>query len=195
MNGLSTRTLVVAGLAVVAATAAIELWMGRLPLGPDGRFGWWETDIWSAAMSQRFADPYSFSHILHGVLFYAALWLTARGASLTTRALGALLLEGAWEVLENSPIIINRYREVTISLGYEGDSVLNSMGDVVMMAIGFGLAARLRLWQSLAFVALVELVMLGLLRDNLTLNILMLLYPIDAIRDWQMAAAPVALPG
>lgn len=146
-------------------------------------------------MSQRFADPYSFSHILHGVLFYAALWLTARSASLTTRALGALLLESAWEVLENSPIIINRYREVTISLGYEGDSVLNSMGDVVMMAIGFGLAARLRLWQSLAFVALVELVMLALLRDNLTLNILMLLYPIDAIRDWQMAAAPVALPG
>jgi hypothetical protein len=195
MGQLSTRTLVVAGLAAVASTAAIELWMGRLPLGPDGRFGWWETDIWSSAMSQRFADPYSFSHILHGVLFYAALWLTARSAPLSMRALGALLLEGAWEVLENSPIIINRYREVTISLGYEGDSVLNSMGDVVMMAIGFGLAARLRLWQSLAFVALVELVMLALLRDNLTLNILMLLYPIDAIRDWQMAAAPVALPG
>jgi hypothetical protein len=192
MTRLPPRTLVIAGLASIACAAAAELLMGRLPLGPDGRFGWWESDIWSAAMSQRVADPYSFSHILHGVLFYGALWLAMPRAPLSTRAPGALLLEGGWEILENSPIIIDRYREVTIALGYQGDSVLNSMGDVVMMAIGFFLAARLRPWQSVAFVVLVELVMLALLRDNLTLNILMLLYPIDAVREWQMAAAPIA---
>jgi hypothetical protein len=189
---MSARTLVIASVTLVLSMMAIELWMGRLALGPDGQFAIWESDIWSAAMSQRFADPYSFTHVLHGVLFYAALWLVAPQLPLSTRALLAVLVEAAWEVLENSPIIIDRYRAVTISLGYEGDSIVNSLGDVVMMAIGFALAARLRVWQSVLFVALVELVLLLWLRDNLTLNIIMLIYPIDAIRDWQMAAAPGA---
>jgi len=180
---------------VVLGAAAIEFWMGRLVFGPDGRFALWASDIWSAEMSQRFADPYSFTHVLHGFLFYALLVLVAPRASLTSRALAALVLEGAWEVLENSPLIIERYRAVTISLGYEGDSILNSMGDILAMAIGFFLASRLKTWQSVAFVVLVEVILLILLRDNLTLNILMLLYPIDAVRDWQMAAAPAGLGG
>lgn len=175
---------------VIAAAAAIELAMGRLPLGPDGHFGWWESNIWSSEQSQRFADPYSFSHVLHGVLFYAGLWLLARRLPMRTRLLAAVVLEAAWEVLENSPIIINRYRAVTISLGYEGDSVLNSVSDVGMMMLGFLIASRWRVWASVALIIAFELGMLYAVRDNLTLNILMLVHPIDAIRTWQMAGAP-----
>ncbi len=180
---------------MVAATAAIEWWMGRLPLGPDGRFGLWESNIWSAAMSQRLADPYSFSHVLHGLVFYAGLRLAAPQLPLAYRALAAVALEAGWEVLENSPVIIKRYREATIALGYEGDSILNSVSDIVMMAGGFWLAARLKAsWSVAVFVAL-ELGMLVTLRDNLTLNVIMLVSPIDAIREWQMAGAPGDLGG
>jgi len=175
---------------VLAAVAAIELSMGRLPLGPDGRFGWWEGNIWSSEQSQRFADPYSFSHICHGIIFFGLLWLIARRAPLRYRFLAAVLIEATWEVLENSPLIINRYRAVTISLGYVGDSVLNSLSDVLMMALGFWIASRLRPWASVAVVLTLELGMLALCRDNLTLNIIMLVHPIDAIRHWQMAGRP-----
>lgn len=186
---LSRRALVIV-LAILAAVIAAELAMGRLPLGPDHHFGWWEGNIWSSAQSQRVADPYSFSHIVHGVLFYALLWVFARRWPLQTRLLVAVALEAGWEILENSPIIINRYRAVTIALGYEGDSVLNSVSDVVMMAIGFVTAWRARPWVTLAMVAAFEIGMLVLVRDNLTLNIIMLVWPIAAIKAWQMAAAP-----
>ena len=186
---LSRRALWIV-LAILAVAVAAEFAMGRLPLGPDHRFGWWEGNIWSSAQSQRVADPYSFSHIVHGVLFYALLWVFARRWPIETRLLVAVALEAAWEVLENSPFIINRYRAVTIALGYEGDSVLNSMSDVVMMALGFVVAWRARPWVSLAMVVAFEIGMLVLVRDNLTLNIIMLAWPIAAIKDWQMAAAP-----
>lgn len=186
---LSRRALVIV-LAILAAVIAAELAMGRLPLGPDHHFGWWEGNIWSSAQSQRVADPYSFSHIVHGVLFYALLWVFARRWPLQTRLLVAVALEAGWEILENSPIIINRYRAVTIALGYEGDSVLNSVSDVVMMAIGFVIAWRARPWMTLVMVAAFEIGMLVLVRDNLTLNIIMLVWPIAAIKAWQMAAAP-----
>lgn len=163
--------------------------MGRLPLGPDGRFGWWESNIWSSEQSQRVADPYSFTHVVHGLLFYAGLWLLARRAPMRTRLLAAVILEATWEVLENSPLIINRYRAVTISLGYTGDSVLNSMSDVVMMMVGFLIASRWRVWSCVALILVFELGMLVAVRDNLTLNILMLVHPIEAIRTWQMAGA------
>jgi hypothetical protein len=178
--------LALAVLAVMAVTAAVELWMGRLPLGPDGRFGWLETDIWSSGQSQRMLDPYSLSHLLHGFLFYGLIWLIARHLPLRTRFLITIVLEGGWEILENSPIVIDRYRAVTISLGYVGDSVLNSLCDIVTCGIGFLLAARLRVTVSIALIVAVELLMLVAIRDNLTLNIVMLLYPIDAIRTWQM---------
>lgn len=173
---------------VLAATAAIELWMGRLPLGPDGRFGWLETDIWSSTLSQRVADPYSFSHVIHGLLFYALLHALARRQPLGLRFVAAVVLEAGWEVLENSPIIIDRYREVTIALGYVGDSVLNSLSDVLMMALGFGLAARLPVRWSVALALAMELGVLAVYRDNLALNIVMLLFPLEAVRTWQMQA-------
>ena len=174
----------------MAAAAAIEFSMGRIPFGPDGRFGWWAGNIWSSEQSQRFADPYSFSHVVHGLLFYAALWTVARRLPMRSRLVLAVALEAAWEVLENSPLIINRYRAVTISLGYTGDSVLNSMSDILMMMFGFFLASRAKLWIAIGIVVLCEIGMLIACRDNLTLNILMLVHPIEAIRTWQMAGAP-----
>ncbi len=165
--------------------------MGRLPLGPDGRFGWWEGSIWSSEQSQRLADPYSFSHVEHGLLFYAVLWLVARRAPVGYRFLAAVLLEAGWEILENSPLIINRYREVTISLGYVGDSVLNSLSDILMMCLGYLLATRSRAWASCVLVAVIEIGMLLWVRDSLMLNIIMLVHPIDAIKTWQMGGQPV----
>ena len=180
-----------AAVAVAAVTAAAELWMGRLPLGPDGRFGWWEGNIWSSAQSQRVADPYTFSHTIHGMAFYALLWLAARRVPVRARFVWALVLEGAWEILENSPIIINRYREATIALGYVGDSVLNSVSDLGFAALGFLFAWRARLWVTLLAIAVMELGTLLLMRDNLALNIIMLIHPIDAIKAWQMAGRPM----
>jgi hypothetical protein len=176
---------------VCVATAAIELWMGRLPFGPDGRLGLWEGDIWSSEQSQRFADPYTFSHTIHGMAFYAFLWLVARRAPVGRRFIGAILLESAWEVLENSPIIIERYREATIALGYVGDSVFNSVSDIFFAALGFLFAWRARPWITVAVIVAMEVGTLFWMRDNLTLNIVMLVHPIDAIKDWQMAGRPI----
>jgi len=175
---------------VLGLTAGIELWMGRSPLGPDGRFGWWEGNIWSSENSQRFADPYSFSHLVHGMLFYAALWLVAPKLPVRQRLLIALAVEAGWEILENSPLIINRYREATISLGYVGDSVLNSLSDVLMMTLGFLFAFRARPWVTVTAVIVMEAGCALWIRDNLTLNIIMLIHPVDAIKHWQMAGAP-----
>ena len=186
----SPRRLVLITVAAMAIAAAAELAMGRLLLGPDGQFGWWEGNIWSQEQSQRVADPYSLTHVLHGLVFYALLWLAARRAPVGARYLGALAIETVWEIAENSPFIIDRYREATIALGYNGDSVLNSVSDIVMMSAGYWLAARLRPWHSAGLVVATELALLFWVRDNLTLNVVMLLYPIDAIRQWQMAAAP-----
>ena len=185
------RWVLAAAVGVCAATAAIELWMGRLPFGPDGRMGLWEGNIWSSEQSQRFADPYTFSHTIHGMLFYAILWLLARRAPVEKRFIGALVMEGAWEVLENSPIIINRYREATIALGYVGDSVFNSVSDILFAAIGFLFAWRVRPWVTVAVILAMEIGTALWMRDNLTLNIVMLIHPIDAIKDWQMAGRPI----
>ncbi len=189
--GMKRQAWVVAAVAaVLAVTAAAELHMGRLPLGPDGRFGLWEGNIWSSEQSQRLADPYSFSHIVHGFLFYGLLWLAARRLPVRVRFLMAVLLEASWEILENSPIIIDRYRSVTIALGYEGDSVLNSLSDVLMMSLGFWAAWKARVRWSVAAVLLMEVGCLLWVRDNLTLNVIMLIHPIQAIKAWQMAGAP-----
>ena len=185
------RRILAVAAAVCAVVAAAELWMGRLPLGPDGRLGLWEGNIWSSEQSQRFADPYTFSHTIHGMLFYAILWLVARRASVGARFIGALMLEGAWEILENSPIIINRYREATIALGYVGDSVFNSLSDVFFAALGFLFAWRVRPWITVTVILIMEVATAFWVRDNLTLNIIMLLHPIDAIKNWQTAGRPL----
>lgn len=173
-------------LAVLAITTAIMLAMGRPPICTCGT-----VELWGEVgpkQSQMLADWYSFSHIVHGFLFYAALrWLWPRG-SVELRYLVALLIEAGWEILENSPTIIDRYREATIALGYSGDSILNSASDVVMMAAGFLAARRLPVWASIIVIVVLEIVPLIVIRDNLTLNIWMLLAPNDAVLNWQAGA-------
>jgi hypothetical protein len=177
-------------LITLSLLAGIELGMGRSFFGPDGKFGWWESSIWSNENSQRAADAYSFSHIVHGIGFYGLLWLVARRLPVHQRLYIALLMEAGWEVLENSPIIIDRYRSATVALGYTGDSVLNSMSDVMMMALGFLFAWRVKPAISVMAVAVMELGCALWVRDNLTLNIIMLVHPVEAIKHWQLAAQP-----
>ena len=184
------RWSISAFLSVLVLTGGIELWMGRSPLGPDGRFGFWEGNIWSSECSQRLADAYSFSHVVHGIGFFGLLWLIARKMPIRYRFLIALLSEAGWEILENSPLIINRYREATIALGYVGDSVMNSLSDIGMMCLGFLFASRVRPWFSVTAVVAMEVGCALWVRDNLTLNIIMLIHPMEAIKAWQMAGQP-----
>lgn len=183
----STR-VAAAALLILGVAAAILLWLGRSPICTCGTVELWVGSADSPRTSQMLADWYSASHIVHGFLFYAALWLLARRWPVERRFLIALLIEAAWEVVENTPMIIDRYREATMALGYTGDSILNSMSDIAMMALGFLAARKLPLWASLLLVLLLELVPLIVIRDNLTLNVWMLLAPTDTIRDWQAGA-------
>ena len=131
------------------------------------------------------ADWYSLSHVVHGLLFYAALWLVARRLDVGSRFLIALFIEASWEVIENTPMVIDRYRATTAALGYTGDSVVNSLSDILMMVLGFLLARKLPLWTSIALLILLELIPLFVIRDNLTLNIWNLLAPNPAVAAWQ----------
>ena len=178
-----------AGVAVAVMLLAVVYlrWQGRVWWCECGQLTPISLSVNSQHNSQHLLDPYSLSHLLHGVLFFGMLWPFRRHLSLPVRALIAALIEIGWEVLENSPIIIDRYRAATIALGYSGDSIVNSLGDVLSFVAGFYAARKLGLWWSIAILLVVELAMLWLMRDNLTLNVLMLLWPIDAIRNWQSA--------
>jgi hypothetical protein len=175
----------VLALAIVAVTAAILLWMGRPPICTCGTVKLWTGAIQSADNSQHIADWYTPSHIIHGFLFYALGWAVLRRNPPGDRLLGAVLIEAGWELLENSQWIIDRYRETTMALGYNGDSVLNSVCDIGWMSLGFALARRLPVWATAALAVAFELLTLVMVRDNLALNVLMLVAPIDAIRAWQ----------
>lgn len=179
----------VAFVVLLLLTAGILYIMGRVPLSPDGSFGWWEGDIWSSYNSQRVADPYTFSHFLHGLIFFWFLWVFARRLPLRYRFLIGVVIEIGWEILENSPLIINRYREATLAQGYSGDSVMNSVADVVAMAVGFLVAYRVPVAVSVFLFVIIEVVSAGMIRDNLTLNVVMLLYPLDVIKEWQLAGS------
>lgn len=157
--------------------------MGRPPICTCGTIALWGAV--GPTQSQMLADWYSFSHIVHGLLFYAMLWLIARRVPIERRFLFALLVECAWEMVENTPMVIDRYRTATAALGYSGDSVLNSASDIAMMAFGFLAARKLPLWASIVLLLALELIPLFVIRDNLALNIWMLLSPSDAIRAWQ----------
>ena len=175
-------------LLIALAAAAILLAMGRNPICTCGAVDLWVSGRDSPRTSQMIADWYSLSHIVHGFLFYAALaWIFPRWA-VAKRFAAALAVEAAWEIVENTPMVIDRYREATAALGYSGDSILNSLSDITMMAIGFLVARRLPLWASVATVLVLELIPLLVIRDNLTLNVWMLLLPTDWLREWQSAA-------
>ena len=146
----------------------------------------WDGDIWSAHNSQHLFDPYSFTHILHGVIMCGLISLIFPRMKIGWQIWTATLIESLWEILENTQFIIQRYREATIGLGYEGDSIVNSLGDIWCCALGFLLAKYLGLKRSIILFIAIETLLLILVRDNLTLNILMLIYPIDSIKAWQM---------
>jgi len=173
--------------AIFLATIATLLIMGREPICKCGTVKFWYFELMTSEGSQHLIDWYTPSHLLHGVLFYGLLWLFARRLGVGWRLVIATLIEAAWEILENTNAVIERYREVTISLDYYGDSVINSAADLIAMFIGFWLARRIPVWASVAVVIGFEVLTTALIRDGLTLNIVMLLYPLDIIRDWQAA--------
>ena len=170
---------------IVVVAAGLLLWMGRVPWCTCGEIWLWSGDINSSNNSQHISDPYTLTHIEHGVGFYALFSILAPEWSLGTRFLGTILAESSWEVLENTNMVINRYRAATISLDYFGDSVINSMGDIVACMIGFWFAMRYSKWKSLALVILLEVILTLWIRDSLLLNIIMLIYPIAHIKMWQ----------
>ncbi|HWS56192.1 MAG TPA: DUF2585 family protein [Pyrinomonadaceae bacterium] len=176
---------VFAVLAVLAAAAALLRWQGRLWACDCGRLLFWTGEAWGADTSQHLFDPYSFTHVLHGVVLCGLLaWLAPR-AGRAWRLWLAVTAEAAWEVIENTEFVINRYREATAALGYAGDTVVNSLGDVIACAVGFLAAQRLGLVRSAALFVLVEVVLLLTIRDSLLLNVLLLLYPLEGVREWQ----------
>ena len=182
---MTWRRTAVAAFAIVATAAALELAMGRHPICTCGSIDLWVAARDSPRTSQMLADWYSLSHIVHGLLFYALLWLVARRWPVERRFLAALLIEASWEVVENTPMVIDRYRQTATALGYNGDSVLNSVSDVLMMCVGFLVARKLPVWASIALVVVLEIVPLFVIRDNLTLNILNLIAPNAAVAAWQ----------
>ena len=188
---LPHRRALIATLLLLAAAGAVLLAMGRNPICECGTVKLWHGVVQSAENSQHLADWYSPSHVIHGLILYFLAWLLWKrwrlfgGRPIRWALPIAVLAEAAWEIAENTPMVIDRYRAVTVSWGYSGDSVVNSLGDIGWMIVGFLAAARIPAWASVALALFLELLTLYTIRDNLTLNVVMLLWPIEAIRQWQ----------
>ncbi|TWF50205.1 DUF2585 domain-containing protein [Neorhizobium alkalisoli] len=184
-SAISGRRWLLVALAIFLAQIAILYAMGRVPICECGYVKLWEGGVNTSGNSQHISDWYTPSHIIHGFLFYGLGWLVLRRAPVTARLSLAVLIEAGWEILENSPIIIDRYRTATMALGYSGDSILNSAMDTVFMAAGFFAASRLPVWLTVVIAIFFELLTGYLIRDNLTLNVLMLVWPVEAVKTWQ----------
>ena len=185
-----TRTFwiwLAASAAVLLAQILIEHFMGRIPICECGYVKLFEPVVNSSGNSQHLADWYTPSHIIHGFLFYGLGWLVLRNKPVGAKLLLAVVIESAWEIAENSPIIIERYRSATVSLSYTGDSILNSAMDTVFMVLGFLFAARMPVAVTIVLAIVFELFTGWLIRDNLMLNVLMLVWPVEAIKTWQSA--------
>jgi hypothetical protein len=181
------RSLVfaVSGLAIIVVAELILRGMGHNWICPCGTVKLWNGVTDTAENSQHLTDWYTPSHVIHGILFYGILRLVVPRWPFGARAVIAELVESSWEVIENTPWIMDRYRTATISLSYFGDSVINSTSDILAMLVGFWLASKLPVWLSVLFVVASELIVGAIIRDNLTLNIIMLVRPMDAIKAWQ----------
>jgi hypothetical protein len=172
---------------VVVAAALVQLHrQGRIWVCSCGDVRLWVGNTWSPENSQQFLDPYSFTHLLHGFIFYGLLALIIPRWPLAWRLWLAVSFEALWEIVENTNFIIDRYRGVTVAIGYQGDTILNSLGDILSFGVGFMLARRLGLFRSVGVFVVTEVVLLIWIRDSLTLNVIMLVWPIDAIKAWQM---------
>lgn len=183
------RSILWPWLAIVAVLAlAVYLLhnQGRLWICACGQIYLWVSDTWSSDNSQHWLDPYSFTHLLHGLVFFCLLAWGLPRLSLLWRLWLAILIEALWEVVENSELVIQRYREATAALGYQGDTVINSLGDILVCGVGFWLAFYLGFRRSLALFVITEIVLTLWIRDSLILNIIMLIYPIEAIKAWQL---------
>jgi hypothetical protein len=172
-------------MAIIALTALWLLYVGRVPICECGYVKLWHGETMSSENSQHLSDWYTPSHIIHGLLFYGLLWLVARRLSFGWRLTIATVIEAAWEIVENSEAVIERYRSVTISLDYYGDSVINAVADILAMVLGFFLARVLPIWASVALIVVFEAATMWIIRDGLLLNILMLVSPLDAVKAWQ----------
>jgi hypothetical protein len=173
---------------IVLATAAAMLAMGRPAICPCGYVLLWDGRVGGGDNSQHLTDWYTFSHVIHGFLFYGLLRLVAPGWSFGWRLVGALVLEVGWEFVENTPWLIERYRGQTVALDYMGDSVVNSLSDIGFMMLGFWLAARLPVAVTLALAVAMEVTTAMVIRDGLLLNVLMLVWPVEAVLEWQQGA-------
>ena len=173
--------------AIVVATALTLYLMGRIPICACGTVELWYPSASGPGTSQHIADWYSFSHLIHGFIFYGLTWLLLRRQPIAARLLIALFIECGWEIVENTSFVIERYRENTVSLDYDGDSILNSVSDILFMVLGFLLARKMPVLLTVAIAVGLELWVGYVIRDNLTLNVLMLLWPIEAVREWQGA--------
>lgn len=184
-TGLSPRNYLLAGAALIFLQAFILFALGRVPICTCGTIKLWHGVVNSSENSQHIFDWYSFSHVLHGFLFYLLAWIVLPRAPLMLRLLLAIAVEGSWEILENTDFIINRYRAETISLDYYGDSIINSVFDTVSMIAGFLFASQFPVWLVIALAAFIEVGLAWWIRDNLSLNVIMLIHPLDVIRHWQ----------
>ncbi|MBX4188095.1 MAG: DUF2585 domain-containing protein [Candidatus Doudnabacteria bacterium] len=183
---LSHKQYLVLGISLILLSGIILYLMGQVPICKCGYVKFWHGVTFSSENSQHITDWYSFSHVIHGFAFYFILWMVFRKRlPLGALFVMAVVIEAAWEIFENTDLIINRYREVTISLDYYGDSVINSISDQLAMVFGFYLAYKMPIWFTIFLVIAMELIVGYFIRDNLTLNIIMLLFPLDSIRNWQ----------